>query len=86
MRGTLGFFAETSFVAMNAVGAVLGMSMLLGDHLKALVGLALFPAIISFVVVIPLKETPKFLLLKKNKANEAISAIQFYHGAGKINL
>ncbi|CAD5228444.1 unnamed protein product [Bursaphelenchus okinawaensis] len=78
MRGTLGFFAETAFVAMNALGAVAGMSFMLGNYITILVGSAMIPGIISFLVVLPLKETPKFLMIKKDDLNKAVEAVQFY--------
>ncbi|CAD5235776.1 unnamed protein product [Bursaphelenchus xylophilus] len=78
MRGTLGFFAETAFVAMNAVGAVAGMSFVLGNHITVLIGLAAIPGVFSFLAVLPLKESPKFLLLKKDDFNRSSEAVQFY--------
>lgn len=83
MRGTLGFFAETSFVAMNAVGAVCGMGAVLGQRLPLLVGLALLPALFAVGFVAVLRETPKFLLLKKGDAASASRSLSFYQDVGE---
>uniref|UniRef100_A0A7E4ZRN4 MFS domain-containing protein n=1 Tax=Panagrellus redivivus TaxID=6233 RepID=A0A7E4ZRN4_PANRE len=78
IRGSMSFYAELSFVVMNAVGAVLGMSMFLGKHLAVLVGVAAIPAIVSIIAMIPLHESPKFLLLKKGDNLSAKAAVKFY--------
>uniref|UniRef100_A0A915DUJ4 Major facilitator superfamily (MFS) profile domain-containing protein n=1 Tax=Ditylenchus dipsaci TaxID=166011 RepID=A0A915DUJ4_9BILA len=80
MRGQLSFFAEMAFVSMNALGVIMGMSSVLGNHLTYLVALALVPAIVSIVILLPLHETPKYLLLKRKDKTSATSAINFYLG------
>uniref|UniRef100_A0AC35GD06 Major facilitator superfamily (MFS) profile domain-containing protein n=1 Tax=Panagrolaimus sp. PS1159 TaxID=55785 RepID=A0AC35GD06_9BILA len=78
IRGSMGFYAELSFVVMNAVGAVFGMSMFLGNHLTLLVGFAVIPAVISILALIPLHETPKFLLIKHGNEGGARESLKFY--------
>ncbi|KAH7722328.1 Protein F48E3.2 [Aphelenchoides avenae] len=78
IRGTMSFFAEVAFVITNTVGGVLGMSSVLGDRLPHLVGFAVLPTIVAIVVLIPLHETPKFLLIKKCDEVGAVHAIKFY--------
>ena len=84
IRGSMGFYAELAFVVMNAVGAVLGMSMLLGNHLHLLVGLAIIPSIISIIALFPLHETPKFLLIKHGNEGGARDALKFYMNLSKL--
>uniref|UniRef100_A0AC34FWW2 Major facilitator superfamily (MFS) profile domain-containing protein n=1 Tax=Panagrolaimus sp. ES5 TaxID=591445 RepID=A0AC34FWW2_9BILA len=78
IRGSMGFYAELAFVVMNAVGAILGMSMFLGNHLSMLVGFAVIPSVISILALIPLHETPKFLLIKHGNEGGAKESLQFY--------
>lgn len=82
MRGTMSFYAELSFVVMNAVGAVMGMTIVLGNHLIYLVSFAIIPGIISVLLLLPLHETPRFLFLKKNDEIEAIASFKFYLNIG----
>uniref|UniRef100_A0A914DCF8 Major facilitator superfamily (MFS) profile domain-containing protein n=1 Tax=Acrobeloides nanus TaxID=290746 RepID=A0A914DCF8_9BILA len=66
LRGTASFLSETLYVFTNVVG--MGF------------GLALIPTSIALVLTFFLKETPKFLLINKNKREEAEEAIEFYQG------
>uniref|UniRef100_A0A914ZAP4 Major facilitator superfamily (MFS) profile domain-containing protein n=1 Tax=Panagrolaimus superbus TaxID=310955 RepID=A0A914ZAP4_9BILA len=78
IRGSMGFYAELAFVVMNTVGAILGMSMFLGNHLPMLVGFAVIPSVISIIALIPLHETAKFLLIKHGNEGGAKESLQFY--------
>ncbi|KAI1719976.1 carbon-nitrogen hydrolase domain-containing protein [Ditylenchus destructor] len=78
MRGRLSFFAEMAFVMLNAFGVIMGMGTMLGGHIIILVGIAIIPAIFSLIVLIPLHETPKFLLVQKKDKDSATLAAAFY--------
>src|SRR5688500_154977 len=78
----MSFYAELSFVAMNALGAVMGMTIVIGNHLTALVGLAVLPALASIIILLPLHETPRFLYLKRQNEERAIQAFKFYQNIG----
>ena len=80
----MSFFAELSFVVTNAIGGVAGMTFLLGNRLGLLVGLAVVPAIFSILILLPLHETPKFLLLKHGNEVGAKDALSFYMNYGKL--
>lgn len=82
----MSFFAELSFVVTNAVGGVAGMTFLLGNRLGILVGLAIVPAIFSILILLPLHETPKFLLLKHGNEVGAKDALRFYMNHGKLHI
>lgn len=78
IRGSMSFFAELSFVVTNAIGGIAGMSFILGNRLGLLVGLAVIPAAFSILILLPLHETPKFLLLKHGNDVGAKSSLRFY--------
>lgn len=82
MRGEMGFFSEMAFVINNLFGMILGMSTVLGNHLLYLVGFSIIPTLISIIMIYPLHETPKFLLLKKKDRFKATNAIKFYIESG----
>lgn len=82
MRGEMSFFAEMAFVATSLIEMILGMSVVLGDYLIYLVGFSIFPALFSIVIIYPLHETPKFLLLKKKNKKKAIKSIKYYIKSG----
>uniref|UniRef100_A0A183CTM8 MFS domain-containing protein n=1 Tax=Globodera pallida TaxID=36090 RepID=A0A183CTM8_GLOPA len=58
----------------------MGMDVLLGHNLLALVGIGALPGVLSVLVVLPLKESPKFLLINQNDRAKALEALDFYHG------
>ena len=84
IRGSMSSFAELSFVITNAAGGIAGMSFLLGNHLTLLVGLAVIPAIFSILILLPLHETPKFLLLQHGNEVGTKDALRFYMNYGKF--
>uniref|UniRef100_A0AC34Q5P3 Major facilitator superfamily (MFS) profile domain-containing protein n=2 Tax=Panagrolaimus sp. JU765 TaxID=591449 RepID=A0AC34Q5P3_9BILA len=78
IRGSMSFFAELAFVVTNAVGGIAGMSIIFGNNLGMLVGLAVIPAAFSILILLPLHETPKFLLLKHGNDVGAKDSLRFY--------
>uniref|UniRef100_A0A1I8AK28 MFS domain-containing protein n=1 Tax=Steinernema glaseri TaxID=37863 RepID=A0A1I8AK28_9BILA len=78
MRGLMSFYAEMAFVMTNTVGAVMGMTMILGRFLTYLVGVALIPGIASFLFLLPFHETPKFLMITKKDHKKALESLEFY--------
>ncbi|KAI1706673.1 carboxylesterase family domain-containing protein [Ditylenchus destructor] len=60
--------------------APVGMSVVLGNHLFALVGVAAIPAILTCLFVMLLKETPKYLLVNKRNKEKALESLKFYQG------
>ncbi|KAK0413707.1 hypothetical protein QR680_006954 [Steinernema hermaphroditum] len=78
MRGLMSFYAEMAFVMTNTVGAIMGMTVVLGRFLIPLVGLALVPGIVSVLLLIPFHETSKFLLLTKKDHKKALESLHFY--------
>uniref|UniRef100_A0A183CJQ6 MFS domain-containing protein n=1 Tax=Globodera pallida TaxID=36090 RepID=A0A183CJQ6_GLOPA len=79
-RGTCSFLSEVSYLAVNVIGMGMGMDVLLGHNLLALVGIGALPGVLSVLVVLPLKESPKFLLINQNDRAKALEALDFYHG------
>uniref|UniRef100_A0A914HPN9 Major facilitator superfamily (MFS) profile domain-containing protein n=1 Tax=Globodera rostochiensis TaxID=31243 RepID=A0A914HPN9_GLORO len=79
-RGTCSFLSEVSYLAVNVIGMGMGMDLLLGHNLLALVGIGAVPGVLSVLVVLPLKESPKFLLINQNDRTKALEALDFYHG------
>lgn len=45
----------------------------------------MIPSFLSILILFPLPETPKFLLLHRNNREAAISALKYYHGKN-LNL
>lgn len=82
MRGKLSFFAEMSFVSTSAIGMIMGMPFVMGNNLVFLIGVAIIPAFFSVILIYPLHETPKFLLLKRNDKRKAFDAIKHYMKTG----
>ncbi|CAK5073376.1 unnamed protein product [Meloidogyne enterolobii] len=58
----------------------MGMDLMLGRNLLALVGFGAIPGILSIFIVLPLRESPKFLLLNRNDRKAAIKSLEFYQG------
>uniref|UniRef100_A0AC35U4B8 MFS domain-containing protein n=1 Tax=Rhabditophanes sp. KR3021 TaxID=114890 RepID=A0AC35U4B8_9BILA len=79
-RGVTSFLSESSFIAMNCVGMALGIESILGDNLTLLIGLGSIPAFIGFLIMIPLKDTPKFLLINKKDEAECKKSLDYYYG------
>lgn len=74
-----------AFVLTNTVGAVLGMSSLLGNHLPHLVGFVVLPTLIGLAVLLPLHESPKFLMVKKGDEMGARRSIHYYQKTGTFD-
>jgi len=62
------------------VGMALGTEFLLGSNLSLLMGFAILPCLLAFLLIFQLKETPKFLLMKKNDPIGARRSLAFYQG------
>lgn len=85
LRGTCSFLSEVSYIAVNVIGMGMGMDLLLGCHLLALVGFGALPGLLSILIVLPLKESPKFLLINRNDCKAAQRALDFYQGVQHDN-
>ena len=83
MRGVCSFLSETAFIAMNVVGMGFGLNVIFGRNLPLLVGLGAIPGVIAILIMFPLKETPKFLLIHKKDKKAAIESLKFYRGESK---
>ncbi|KAL6733707.1 hypothetical protein Aduo_004333 [Ancylostoma duodenale] len=79
-RGMTSFLSENTFIATTVMGIGFGMDAVFGKNLPALTGIAIIPAVISIILVIPLRETPKFLLLNRNDRKAAAESLKFYRG------
>lgn len=80
MRGTTSFLSESAFIATIVIGMGMGMDIVLGKSLLLLIGIGLPISIISILIMIPLEDSPKFLLINKKDRNAALRALNFYHG------
>uniref|UniRef100_A0A915MNA1 Major facilitator superfamily (MFS) profile domain-containing protein n=1 Tax=Meloidogyne javanica TaxID=6303 RepID=A0A915MNA1_MELJA len=69
-----------SYIAVSVIGMGMGMDLMLGRNLLALVGFGAIPGILSIFIVLPLRESPKFLLLNRNDRKAAIKSLEFYQG------
>jgi len=74
---------------------ILGMDVFLGKNLVYLTGkkvilikkfsfnfkgIALLPTFLAFLLLFPIKETPKFLYLKRQDKKAMVEALKFYQG------
>uniref|UniRef100_A0AAF5DNQ2 MFS domain-containing protein n=3 Tax=Strongyloides stercoralis TaxID=6248 RepID=A0AAF5DNQ2_STRER len=80
MRGVTSFLSETSFIFMTVVGMGFGLDDVFGNNLIVLIGIGAIPAFLGFILMIPLKETPKFLLINKNSKVKCSESLSFYFG------
>uniref|UniRef100_A0A914EQE4 Major facilitator superfamily (MFS) profile domain-containing protein n=1 Tax=Acrobeloides nanus TaxID=290746 RepID=A0A914EQE4_9BILA len=80
VRGTCSFLIETSFLFINVFGFAFGLDVILGHYIDLLIGVGLIPGILALLIMFPLKETPKFLLIHKNDNKAALEALIFYQG------
>ncbi|PIC19139.1 hypothetical protein B9Z55_024788 [Caenorhabditis nigoni] len=78
MKGLISFNAEMAFVLTNLIGGLLGMQSILGQNLVGLIAVSIIPSSIACFLSVFLKESPKYLFLKKNDATEAGRALKFY--------
>jgi hypothetical protein len=58
----------------------LGTNAIFGQNVKMLVGFLLVAGIVCVLVLFPMHETPKFLLIVRKDRKRAIQSIAFYHG------
>ncbi|RCN35420.1 hypothetical protein ANCCAN_18715, partial [Ancylostoma caninum] len=79
-RGMTSFLSENTFIATTVMGIGFGMDAVFGKNLPVLTGISIIPAVISIILVIPLRETPKFLLLNRNDRKAAAESLKFYRG------
>ncbi|KAK6021511.1 hypothetical protein OSTOST_12816, partial [Ostertagia ostertagi] len=79
----MSFNAEMAFVVTNMIGALAGMSSVLGTKLGWLVGLACIPALLSILMALYFPDSPRFLLVKRKKRKQAEKSVEFYHGTSK---
>ncbi|KAI1706101.1 sugar transporter domain-containing protein [Ditylenchus destructor] len=80
LRGICYFIAGTAFRADALIGMILGMSVVLGNNLFVLVGLAVIPVLLTCLLIMTLKETPKYLLMNKRNKEKALASLKFYQG------
>uniref|UniRef100_A0A1I8BMH9 MFS domain-containing protein n=1 Tax=Meloidogyne hapla TaxID=6305 RepID=A0A1I8BMH9_MELHA len=79
-RGLAVFLGGFNFNFVGNIGMILGMDWLLGKNVVALAGIMLLPAFLAILFIIPLKETPKFLYLKRQDKKATLEALKFYQG------
>ncbi|PIO62601.1 hypothetical protein TELCIR_15836, partial [Teladorsagia circumcincta] len=77
-RGLTSFLSENTFIATTVMGIGFGMDAVFGNNLPVLTGIAMIPAAISILLILPLRETPKFLLLNRKDRNAAMESLKFY--------
>jgi len=80
LRGTCSFLSEGTFIAANVIGMGMGMDVALGTYLVALIGLAAIPGVLGILIMLPLKESPKYLLINRNDRKAALDSLIFYQG------
>lgn len=56
----------------------MGMTSVFGNYLTILIGVAIIPSVLSILIVFPLYETPKYLLVKSKDRKSATESIKFY--------
>ncbi|CCD71301.1 Major facilitator superfamily (MFS) profile domain-containing protein [Caenorhabditis elegans] len=78
MRGLISFNAEMAFVITNLIGGLFGMQSILGQNIVGLIAVSIIPSSVACFLTVFLKESPKYLFLKKHDATEAGRALQFY--------
>ncbi|XGW12323.1 hypothetical protein V3C99_013212 [Haemonchus contortus] len=79
-RGMTSFLSENTFIATTVMGIGFGMDAVFGNNLPILTGIAMIPAAASVLLVIPLQETPKFLLLNRKDRSAAKESLKYYRG------
>uniref|UniRef100_A0A1I7TWE4 MFS domain-containing protein n=1 Tax=Caenorhabditis tropicalis TaxID=1561998 RepID=A0A1I7TWE4_9PELO len=78
MKGLISFNAEMAFVVTNLVGGLFGMQSVMGQNIVGLIAISIVPSAIACFLSVFLKESPKYLFLKKNDALRAGRALKFY--------
>ncbi|GMT13611.1 hypothetical protein PFISCL1PPCAC_4908 [Pristionchus fissidentatus] len=85
LRGVTSFLSESTFIMTMGMGIGFGMDAVFGKNLPVLTGIAIFPAIVAIIVVIPLHETPKFLLINRDNKEAAMESLEYYRGITSEN-
>lgn len=80
LRGMASYTSEICFAVSCLIGMGLGTNAIFGTNLKLLVGFLLVAGIVCVLVILPMHETPKFLLIVRKDRKKAIKSILFYHG------
>ncbi|KAI6196516.1 hypothetical protein M3Y94_01118700 [Aphelenchoides besseyi] len=80
LRGQCSFLSEVSFLGTNVVGMAFGMNVLLGRDLFLLLAVAVIPVLLGVLIMIPLQETPKHLLIKLKDRKAAAVSVRYYQG------
>ncbi len=76
----MSFTAGIVYSLMCLVGMALGTETLLGRDLRLLLGFAIIPSIFALLVLLPMPETPKYLLLSKKDRERSMQSLQLFHG------
>lgn len=84
-RGALAYSSEIGFSSMALLGMVLGMESVLGSNLVLLTGFAIPPCIAALLALLPMPETPKFLMLVRGDRRAAARSVHFYQGCDGVD-
>lgn len=85
LRGLASSLSEVVYLLISVVGMALGMDIILGQKLVYLLAFAMVPSFFSIIIMLPLHESPKYLLLNRKDRDGAIAALCYYQGE-KINF
>uniref|UniRef100_A0A915A5M2 Major facilitator superfamily (MFS) profile domain-containing protein n=2 Tax=Parascaris univalens TaxID=6257 RepID=A0A915A5M2_PARUN len=80
LRGMMSFTSEMSYASMCVLGLALGTDEIFGLKLNYLFGFPIIPCLLAVIVLLPIPETPKFLLITKNNQKGAKKSVEFFHG------
>ncbi|CAB3399778.1 unnamed protein product [Caenorhabditis bovis] len=78
MKGLVSFNAEMAFVATNLIGGICGMKAVLGTNLVKLISVSMIPSTLAAVLSFFLRESPKYLYIRKNDGEDAGKSLKFY--------
>ncbi|VDK62861.1 unnamed protein product [Anisakis simplex] len=81
LRGMMSFTTEMSYSSMCVLGLALGTDQIFGQKLNYLLGMVIIPCVLAVLVIVPIPETPKFLLITRNDRKAAIRSMRFFHGS-----
>ncbi|KAI1725984.1 sugar transporter domain-containing protein [Ditylenchus destructor] len=84
-RGTCFFIHGTANIFIVLFGMILGMNKFLGAKLFWLLVVGALPSLFSLLLLLPMRESPKFLLLHRNNKEEAIKSLKFYQACSDID-
>ncbi|KAF7635520.1 hypothetical protein Mgra_00005062 [Meloidogyne graminicola] len=79
-RGLSVFLGGFYFNFGANMGMIFGMDWIFGRNLVALTGITLLPTFFATIFFLFIKETPKFLFLKKKDKKLALESLNFYQG------